>query len=349
MSKQKIIFFSMKNYEIPFFEYTNKKFNYEMKYLDFGLTEETANSTKGYDVVCLMANDLLSKNIIDIFHQNEIKLIALRSAGYNNIDLKPIWGKIHVARVPAYSPNSVAEHAVTLMLALNRKVHKAYNRTRENNFSIDGLMGFDMFQKTAGIIGAGRIAKVLITILKGFGMKILVYDKIQDEEYAKKTDIKYVDLKTLYKDSDIISLHCPLTPETVHIINEEAISLMKDHVMIINTGRGKLIDSKALIGGLKNAKIASAGLDVYEEEEHYFFEDLSNSFIDDDVLARLLSFPNVIVTAHQAFFTKEALKNIADVTLENVNEFFTRKTLANEICYQCESATCPKTKEKMCF
>jgi D-lactate dehydrogenase len=235
------------------------------------------------------------------------------------------------------------------MLTLNRKIHRAYYRTHYNNFCIQGLIGFDMHGKTAGIIGTGQIGKILIEILKGFGMKILAYDLFQDKAFQEKTGFDYVDLETLYKESDVISLHCPLTKESYHLINDQTIAKMKHGVMIINTGRGMLIDSKALINGLKSGQVGFAGLDVYEEESDYFFEDFSNQVITDDVLARLLSFNNVVITSHQGFFTKEALANIALTTLNNIKEYFTDRKLPNEICYQCSTTSCPRKTTGQCF
>jgi len=272
--------------------------------------------------------------VADLLESNGVGLLALRAAGYNNIDLKAVYKKIPVVRVPAYSPYAVAELAVTLMLTLNRKVHRAYFRTRDNNFTLNGLLGFDMRGKTAGIIGTGKIGKVTINILKGFGMNILAYDVFPDEEYQKNAGFEYVGLDQLYRESDIISLHCPLTKESYHLINEGSIARMKTGIMIINTGRGMLIDSKALVEGLKSGKVGFAGLDVYEEESDYFFEDFSNKLITDDVLARLLSFNNVMITSHQGFFTREAMHNIASTTLENIRDFFTQQKLSNEILYK---------------
>ena len=240
-----------------------------------------------------------------------------------------------MVRVPAYSPYAVAELAITLMLTLNRKVHKAYFRTRDNNFTLNGLLGFDMHGKTVGIIGTGKIGKVAINILKGFGMRILAYDVFPDKEYQKMGGFEYVDLDVIYRESDIISLHCPLTKETYRLINQASIAKMKPGIMIINTGRGMLIDSKALIEGLKTRRVGFAGLDVYEEESDYFFEDFSNKIITDDVLARLLSFNNVMITSHQGFFTQEALGSIAVTTLKNIQDFFVNHKSANEICYKC--------------
>lgn len=345
----KIAFFDTKPYDTQSFDNINKDYNYSLKFYNPRLTIDTVSLTKGFDAICIFVNDILNKEIIEKLVQNKIKLIALRCAGYNNIDLKSVYKKIHVVRVPAYSPYSVAEHAVGLMLSLNRKIHKAYYRTRDNNFSINGFLGFDMFEKTAGIIGMGKIGKILANILKGFGMKILAFDRYPDNEYARKSGIIYTDLETIYRDADIISLHCPLNKETYHIINEKSISRMKDGVMIINTGRGQLINTKALIEGLKNSKIGSAGLDVYEEESEYFFEDFSTENIRDDILARLLTFNNVLVTSHQAFFTKEALANIAGTTLENIKQYLQNKRLENEICYHCGDNKCKRKENGKCF
>jgi D-lactate dehydrogenase len=282
-------------------------------------------------VVCIFVNAEVDAEVIDILVENGVKLIALRSAGYNNVDLKAAKGKIKVVRVPAYSPHSIAEHTIALMLTLNRKIHKAYTRTRDGNFALEGLLGFEMNGKTAGIIGTGKIGKIVIQILKSMGMNVLAYDLFPDTQFAEKNDIRYTQLDELYQLSDVISLHCPLTKETEYLINENSIKKMKNGVMIINTGRGKLIKTKALIDGLKSKKIGYAGLDVYEEEGDYFYEDHSDIVIDDDILARLLTFNNVIVTSHQAFFTKEALSEIARITLQNIQDFVDGKPLVNEI------------------
>lgn len=344
-----IAFFDAKPYDIESFNIINKKFKFDIKFFNEKLNKETVLLAKDYPVICAFVSDDISQPIIEKLITNKTKLIALRCAGYNNVDLLAVFGKIHVVRVPAYSPHAVAEHAVALMLALNRKIHKAYARTRELNFNINGLLGFDMFGKTAGVIGTGRIGKELIRILKGFGLEVLAYDTFQDNEFAKSAGFEYVDLKTLYKKSDIISLHCPLTKETHHLINANSIKLMKPGIMLINTSRGQLIDTKALIAGLKTKKIASAGLDVYEEETDYFFEDFSNSLITDDTLARLLTFNNVLITSHQAFFTQEALHNIAETTLQNIQDFIQNKPLINEICYKCGKTPCPKKSGGKCF
>jgi len=347
--KPRIAFFDTKPYDRDFFESANRRFGYPIKFFQGHLTIDNVGLAKDFDSVCVFVNDNLDAEIIGRLHENGIHLIALRSAGYNNVDLKAVFGRIHVVRVPAYSPHAVAEHAVALMLALNRKTHKAYNRTRDNNFTLSGLIGFDMFGKTAGIIGTGQIGRCTIGILKGFGMNILAFDKFPDPEYAKVSGILYTDLDTLYSRSDIISLHCPLTPENMHMINNESIAHMKDGVMIINTGRGKLINTRDLIEGLKSRKIGSAGLDVYEEETDYFFEDWSHVGLEDDVLARLTTFPNVLVTSHQGFFTREALTNIADTTLENIRLFFDENRLPNEVCYKCSDPSCPKKTTGRCF
>ena len=287
--------------------------------------------TQGMDAVCVFVHDLANAEIIHKMADYGVKVLALRAAGYNNVDLTAAKGRLHVVRVPAYSPYAVAEHAVALMLALNRKIHRAYWRTRDGNFSLHGLMGFDMRGKIAGIIGTGKIARILIHILKGFGMNILAYDICRDEAYAREEGFAYTKLEELYAQSDIISLHVPLTAETRHMIDEKSIAQMKEHVMIINTSRGQLIHTNALIEGLKSKKILAAGLDVYEEEENYFYEDKSDIIIDDDILARLLSFNNVIVTSHQGFFTQEAMRNIAETTLQNIQDYLDGKVLTNEV------------------
>jgi len=345
--KKKILFFDTKPYDKESFDKINLEF--DITYITGHLNEDTAVLSSGYDFVCAFVNDSINKKVIDILKKNKIGLIALRSAGYNNVDLRAAYKNIHVVRVPGYSPHAIAEHAVSLMLCLNRKIHKAYNRTRDGNFSINGFLGFDMYEKTAGIIGTGKIGRCLISILKGFGMNIVAYDKFPDNEFAEKIGFKYLSLKELYKKSDIISLHCPLNSETYHMINENSISIMKDRVMIINTGRGKLIKTDTLIEGLKNGKIGYAGLDVYEEESEYFFEDFSSSMISDDILARLLTFPNVLVTSHQGFFTNEALSNIAQTTLKNIKQYIDEQYLENEICYHCENDCNKKKGKKMCF
>lgn len=327
----RIAFFGAKPYDIASFDQVNEKYNYDIRYYKGHLNPNNVVLTQDTDAVCIFVNDTADAAVIDAMVKNGVKLLALRCAGFNNVDLKVAKGKLPVVRVPAYSPYAVAEYSLALMLSLNRKIHRAYWRTRDGNFSLNGLMGFDMHGKTIGIIGTGKIAKILIRILKGFGMRILAYDLYPDMKFAGEEGISYVSLDELYRESDIISLHCPLTDQTKYMINKDSIDKMKKGVMIINTGRGQLINTNDLIEGLKEKKIAAAGLDVYEEEGEYFYEDKSDKIIDDDVLARLLSFNNVIVTSHQAFFTKEALHNIAETTLRNIDDFRHHRPLVNEV------------------
>lgn len=329
MKKTKILFYDMKDYDIDFFSQYGEKYNFEMKFLKVKLSEETAYLSKGFDVVSAFTNDDIGKATIDLLAQNGIKLLAMRCAGFNNISLKDIKGRFQVVRVPAYSPYSIAEYTVGMILAVNRKIHKAYIRTREGNFSINGLMGFDMYKKTVGIIGAGKIAQILIQILKGFGTRVIAYDPYPNYDVAKELGFEFVDLDTLYRESDIISLNCPLTPQTKYLINRTSMNKMKDGVIIVNTGRGMLIDSVDLVEALKDKKIGAAALDVYEEEEDYFFEDKSSQVIQDDILGRLLSFHNVLITSHQAFFTREAVEAITKTTLENIQDFVDGKPLKN--------------------
>lgn len=342
----KIAFFDTKSYDREEFEKAGCDEFFSVKFLEYKLNEDTVYMAKGCKVVCTFVNDNLNKYVINELANMGVELIALRCAGYNNVDFKAAYGKIHVVRVPAYSPYAVAEHAFALMLTLNRKTHKAFNRTRESNFNLSGLTGFDMNGKTLGVIGMGKIGKILSKIGYGFGMEILAYDKYpQDIEH-----VRYTELDELFEKSDIISLHCPLIESTHHMINKENISKMKNGIMLINTSRGGLVDTEALIEGIKELKIGAAGLDVYEEEANYFFEDFSNEIIEDDKLARLLSFSNVIITSHQAFLTEEALSNIAETTLENIKAYFADEPLKNEICYQCKlSNTCDKSHKKRCF
>lgn len=327
----KIAFFGAKPYNIASFDKVNEKYNYDIRYYKGHLNPNNVVLTQDTDVVCIFVNDTADAAVIDAMVDNGVKLLALRCAGFNNVDLKAAKGKLPVVRVPAYSPYAVAEYSLALMLSLNRKIHRAYWRTRDGNFSLNGLMGFDMHGKTIGIIGTGKIARILIRLLKGFGMRILAYDLYPDMKFAGEEGISYVSLDELYRESDIISLHCPLTDQTKYMIDKDSIDKMKEGVMIINTGRGQLINTNDLIEGLKEKKIAAAGLDVYEEEGEYFYEDKSDKIIDDDVLARLLSFNNVIVTSHQAFFTKEALHNIAETTLQNIEDFRCHRPLVNEV------------------
>lgn len=343
----KIAFYDSKPYDEDSFNRNNESFGYKFKFLESHLTEDTAILSKGCDVVCVFVNDTVSGPVIDQLSDLGIKLIALRCAGYNNVDFEAAYKKkMHIVRVPAYSPYAVAEHALALMVTLNRKTHRAFNRTRENNFRIAGLTGFDFYGKTIGVIGTGKIGRIFIDICKGLGMKVLAHDLYP----AEIPGVVFTDLDDIYAQADILSLHCPLTKESHYMIDETAIGKMKKGVMLINTSRGALIDTKALIEGLKSRIIGAAGLDVYEEEGDYFFEDLSSEILDDDQLARLLSFNNVLVTSHQAFLTEEALANIAQTTLTNIKDFENDAPLPNEICYYCpQQATCPKKTTGRCF
>lgn len=324
--------FGTQPYDRESFDRIKPAYGLDICYHRSHLNANNAVLAQGADAVCVFVNDTVDAETIRQLDALGVKLIALRCAGFNNVDLKAAARyRIPVVRVPSYSPHAVAEHAVALMLALNRKVHRAYWRTRDGNFSLHGLLGFDMYGKTAGIVGTGKIARELIGILKGFGMEVVAYDIYPDEAYAAGAGVVYVPLDELYRRADIISLHCPLTDGTRYMIGDVAISHMKPGVMLINTGRGQLIHTEALIDGLKEKKIGSAGLDVYEEEAAYFYEDTSDRIMDDDVLARLLSFNNVIVTSHQGFFTREALDNIARTTMQNISDFADHKKLTNEV------------------
>ncbi len=328
----KIAFFDTKEYDKNLFQKYNEKYpEYQITYLESKLNEETAPLAKGFDVVCIFVNDVVDKKTIKILEECGVRLIALRCAGFNNVDIKNIGEKIKVVRVPAYSPYAVAEHAVALLLSIDRKIYKAYQRTKKYNFSLNGLLGFDLHGKTVGVIGTGKIGRVFCKIMKGFGCKVIAYDIFENKEEAEKIGYEYVSLDNLLKDSDVISLHCPLTDETNKIINADTIEKMRDGVIIINTSRGKLIDTDSLIEKLSEGKIGGVGLDVYEDEEEFFLNDMSNSYIRDKDLSILLSMPNVVITSHQAFFTKEALNKIANDTCENIKDIFENGTCQNEV------------------
>lgn len=329
--RPKITFFDTKPYDKEIYKPLAEKMGFDIRFVFYHLTEDNILLAQDADVVVIFVNDILNEKVINKLHSYGVKLVALRCAGFNNVDIRAAQDKIKVVRVPAYSPNAIAEHTVALMLSLNRKIHRAYFRTRDANFSLNGLMGYNLNGKTAGVIGTGKIGKALIKILRGFEMDVLAYDPFPDEKYAAKLGYTYTDLDSLFQQSDVISLNCPLTRETKWLIDKDAIDSMKDGVMIINTGRGKLIKTLDLIDGLKSGKVSAAGLDVYEEENEFFFEDLSDQVLEDDVLARLLTFNNVIVTSHQAFFTKEAFMNIANTTLTNIKDFIEGKELKNEV------------------
>jgi D-lactate dehydrogenase len=348
-ARPKLLVFDTKPYDREFLEKANERYEFDIKFIKPRLNAETMALAHDVNTVCAFVNDDVSATVARTLYENGVKLIALRSAGYNNVDLDAVYRRIHVVRVPEYSPHAVAEHTMALILTLNRKTHKAYSRTRDSNFSIEGLLGFDLYGKCIGIIGTGRIGRVMIGICKGFGMNVIAYDPYPDRDAEKKLGFEYVSLSDLYAQSGIISLHCPLTPENIYMINEKAIAAMKPGVMIINTGRGKLINTADLIEGLKDERIGAAGLDVYEEEDAFFFEDLSATVLTDDVLARMLTFPNVIITAHQAFFTREALTNIAETTLYNIAQYFEHDSLPHEICYKCSNQQCQRKETGKCF
>jgi D-lactate dehydrogenase len=326
-----VALFSAKKWVRDAFDKANGDQEFQLSYFDPNLVEETATLAEGHDAVCVFVNDTVNAAVLDTLSARGVKYVALRCAGFNNVDLQHAYELgMRVVRVPAYSPYAVAEHAIGLILALNRRYHRAYNRIREHNFSLDGLLGFDLHNKTVGVIGTGKIGRVFAGLALGFGCRVIAYDKYPNEEFASSGG-EYVELDRLYSESDIISLHCPLTHETHHLINREAIETMKPGVMLINTSRGPLVDTGAVIDGLKSRKIGYLGLDVYEEEGDLFFEDLSDQVIQDDTFVRLQTFPNVLITAHQAFFTREAVDNIAETTLENLRSLRSQGESDNEV------------------
>ena len=327
----KVAFFDAKEYDRKLFDEYNKIYGYEITYLESKLNSETAPLAEGFDAVCIFVNDVVDEKTIQILKKCGVKLIALRCAGFNNVDIKHMDKSIKVVRVPAYSPYAVAEHATALLLDLDRKIYKAYQRTKKYNFTLNGLLGFDIHGKTVGVVGTGKIGKCFINIMKGFGANVIAYDIYKDEAFAKEKDFKYVSLDELYEKSDIISLHCPLTEDNMKMINKNSIVKMKQGVVIINTSRGKLIDTSDLISELEKGKIGGLGLDVYEDEEEFFLNDMSNSYIRDKDLSTLLSMPNVVITSHQAFFTKEALNKIASDTCENIKDIFQKGECVNEV------------------
>lgn len=322
---KKIAFFDTKPYDRLYFDKLGK--DYEITYFEEKLNKHTAKITEGFDAVCAFVNSNIDSLAVERMVNNGVKILAMRCAGYSNVDMKAASGKLPVVRVPAYSPHAVAEHALALLLSLNRRIYRAYIRTRDFNFNINGLTGIDLYGKTAGIIGTGKIGKTFIEICKGLGMKILAYDPYPDTNL----DVEYTDLDTLFAESHIISLHCPLTESTHHIIDKRAFELMEKKPIIINTSRGALIDSEELLEALNTGKLRGAALDVYEEEADLFYEDMSDKIIKDDTLALLLSRPNVLITSHQGFLTEEALENIAEITIANLDEFFAGKELTNEV------------------
>jgi len=327
----KITFFSTQPYDKKYFLHANQGNDYQLIFHETRLDPATVELAKGSDAICAFVNDDIGKLTIEAIKSMGISIIALRCAGYNNVDLDTADKLgIHVVRVPSYSPYAVAEHTVALMLSLNRKIHRAYPRVRDGNFSLQGLTGFDMHGKTVGVIGTGRIGSIVLNILHGFGCKLLAYDT-QPNDVLEQKGITYLPMDKLLPEVDILSFHCPLTPETFHLINDNALAKMKDGVMIINTSRGAIVDARSAIQGLKSGKIGYLGLDVYEQEADIFFHDLSDTIISDDVFERLLTFPNVLVTGHQGFFTEEALVNIAMTTLDNLSRYDLGKDLANTV------------------
>ncbi len=323
----RVAFFDAKPYDISSFEGFCERTGICFKFFETKLNEDTVELAHGYDAVCVFVNDTVNAAVIDKLCELGVKTVALRCAGFNNVDLAHAKGRIRVVRVPAYSPYAVAEHAMAMLLTSIRRIHKAYIRTRDFNFSLGGMTGFDLHGKTVGIIGTGKIGRVFADICRGFGMRILAYDKFPSPD----SGLDYVDLETLFAESHIISLHCPLTEETHHLVGEESIAKMRRGVVILNTSRGALIDTEALIGGIKNRHVGAACLDVYEEESDFFFEDYSGHIVDDDTLARLISMPNVIVTSHQAFLTEEALSNIAETTVQNLVDLAETGKCINEV------------------
>ncbi len=326
----KVAVFSTKEYDRQFLEVANYDHEHELVFFEVQLNRNTASLANRYPAVCIFVNDVADAATLEILASHGTSLIALRSAGFNHVDLKAAARLgMQVVRVPAYSPYAVAEHVVAMIQTLNRKTHRAYNRVREGNFSLEGLLGFDLHGRTIGVVGTGKIGQIFAQIMNGFGCKVLGYDLFKKPEFEAVG--QYVDLPELLSQSDIISLHCPLTPETYHLINPKAIEQMKPGAMLINTSRGGLVDTEAAIKGLKSKKIGALGLDVYEQESDLFFEDLSNEIIQDDLFERLTTFPNVLITAHQAFFTKEALENIAETTMQNISDFENDQPLKNEV------------------
>lgn len=327
----RIAFFDSHQYEVEAFKKEGVKFPHELTFLEPRLTAQTAQLAAGFECVCSFVNDKVDRDTLKALATGGTKLVALRSAGFNHVDLVAAGElKISVVRVPEYSPHAVAEHAVALILALNRKIHRAYNRVREGNFALEGLVGFDLYGRTVGVIGTGRIGAVFARIMRGFGCRVLAYDKFPNADLSSR-GVEYKDFASILKQADILSLHVPLTPDTRHLINSDTLAECKFGMMLINTSRGALIDTKALIQSLKSGQVAFAGLDVYEEEEGIFFKDLSETILQDDQLARLLTFPNVLLTSHQAFLTVDALHSIALTTLTNVSEFASGGGLTNEV------------------
>lgn len=347
MNKKKIAFFDVKPYDRLWFDKLGGE--YELVYYEYKLNADTAYLARGCEVACAFVNDDVNAAAIEALYTAGVKLLAMRSAGYSNVDVKAAFGKIHIVRVPAYSPHAVAEHAMAMLQTLNRKLHRAYARTRDFNFSIVGFTGIDLYGKTAGVVGTGKIGRAFIDICRGYGMRVAAYDPYP----VSDSGIEYLPLDRLLEISDVISLHCPLTEQSHHLMNAEAFGKMKQGAFVVNTSRGALIDSEALLAALNSGRLRGAALDVYEEEADLFYEDFSGSIIHDDTLALLVSRPNVLLTSHQAFLTEEALKNIAETTIDNIGQFFAGGAMENEVCYQCDRAKvkngCRAARKERCF
>ena len=342
----KVAFFDTKPYDKPSFDRVGAEAGVSFKYFETKLNEDTVELARDADAVCVFVNDTVNAAVIDRLVEMGVRIVALRCAGFNNVDMKYAHGKVHVLRVPAYSPYAVAEHTMAMLLTSIRRIHKAYIRTRDFNFSLAGMTGFDLHGKTVGVVGTGRIGRVFIDICRGFGIKVLAYDKFPAKGLDNGDTVRYVELDELFRNSDIISLHCPLTEDTYHLIDAESLEKCKRGVVLLNTSRGALVDAEALLAGIKSRKVGAACLDVYEEESDFFFEDFSGHILEDDILARLISMPNVIVTSHQAFLTEEALANIAQTTVENLVTFRATGECPNELCFRggcaedCKSGKC---------
>ncbi|MBQ8310751.1 MAG: 2-hydroxyacid dehydrogenase [Clostridia bacterium] len=342
----KVAFFDAKPYDKPSFDRFGKEAGVSFKYFETKLNEDTVELAHDVDAVCVFVNDTVNAAVIDRLVEMGVRTVALRCAGFNNVDMKYAHGRVHVLRVPAYSPYAVAEHTMAMLLTSIRRIHKAYIRTRDFNFSLAGMTGFDLHGKTVGVVGTGRIGRVFIDICRGFGMKVLAYDKFPAQGLDNGDTIRYVELDELFRNSDIISLHCPLTEDTYHLVDAETLEKCKRGVVLLNTSRGALVDAEALLAGIKSRKVGAACLDVYEEESDFFFEDFSGHILEDDTLARLISMPNVIVTSHQAFLTEEALSNIAQTTIENLVTFQKTGECPNELCFRggcaedCKTGKC---------
>lgn len=327
-----VAFFDTHRFDREAFERANTEYGFALTFLDPRLSRDTAVLAAGFEAVCSFVNDRLDEHALALLRDHGVRLVALRSAGFNHVDVEAASRLgLTVVRVPEYSPYAVAEHAVALLLTLNRRIHRAYNRVREANFSLDGLVGFDLHGKTVGVIGTGRIGAAMLRIMHGFGCRLLAHDVAENKALTTELPLRYVALPILLAEADIVSLHVPLTPQTRHLLDASALGMMKPGVVLINTSRGALIDTQALVSALKSGHIGAAGLDVYEEEEGVFFKDLSNQVLQDDVLARLLTFPNTLITSHQGFLTHEALANIARTTLENIRAFERGEPLTNEV------------------